>query len=212
MHARHDAAGGRPRSGANAPTLIDAGVAAIPAVSDMLGRAFFDDPVMRWLCPDDDRRRRALPAFYRTDLASIAKRGRVLTTVDHTGAAAWAAPDQWRTPTSDTIRGAVALTRSFGARIRVGVGLLRKLEANHPAEPHWHLVIIGTDPAARGRGVGGALIEEITRQCDATGTGAYLESSKAENVGYYERFGFTVTGELRHRDSPVLHLMWREPA
>ena len=86
------------------------------------------------------------------------------------------------------------------------------MEAAHPSEEHWYLAILGTDPARQGNGVGRSLIAAVTDRCDTTGVGAYLESSKASNVPYYERFGFVVTGEIQVADSPILYAMWRDPS
>ena len=49
-------------------------------------------------------------------------------------------------------------------------------------------------------------------RCDADYAPAYLESSNPENIGYYERFGFRVTGEIQLPDGgPSLWPMWRDP-
>jgi hypothetical protein len=48
-------------------------------------------------------------------------------------------------------------------------------------------------------------------RCDEAGLGAYLESSKPENVPYYQRFGFAVTGQIDLPDGPPLWPMWRAP-
>jgi ribosomal protein S18 acetylase RimI-like enzyme len=194
-----------------APPVVDAWQADLHLLSEVLLRSFFDDPLMMWLCPEEKRRTRALPAFFYADLDSISRRGRVLTTPDRAGAAAWSAPGQWKTPSLETLRVAAMLTRQFGRRIRPGLGLFNLIERQHPEEPHWYLAVIGTDPAKQGRGVGGALINEITAQCDGTGAGAYLESSKEANAAYYERFGFKVRGEISYKDSPTLWRMWRDP-
>ena len=36
----------------------------VKALSRVLGRAFFDDPVMMWMMPDDARRASALPRIF----------------------------------------------------------------------------------------------------------------------------------------------------
>jgi len=47
---------------------------------------------------------------------------------------------------------------------------------------------------------------------DAEHAPAYLESSKADNVPYYQRFGFEVTGEIvLPNGGPTLWPMWRAP-
>jgi len=38
--------------------------ARISETGEILARAFFDDPMVVYLLPDDDHRRRALPAFF----------------------------------------------------------------------------------------------------------------------------------------------------
>jgi hypothetical protein len=49
-------------------------------------------------------------------------------------------------------------------------------------------------------------------RCDAEGLPAYLESTNPENLPYYRRFGFEVTGEISlPEDEPKLWPMWREP-
>lgn len=38
------------------------------------------------------------------------------------------------------------------------------------------------------------MMRSFCRRMDAEGTAAYLETDKEENVGFYERYGFVVTG------------------
>ena len=48
--------------------------------------------------------------------------------------------------------------------------------------------------------------------CDAEYAPAYLESIHPDNVPYYERFGFQVTGEIKLPDGgPSLWPKWRQP-
>jgi ribosomal protein S18 acetylase RimI-like enzyme len=44
-------------------------------------------------------------------------------------------------------------------------------------------------------GIGSKLMRVFSAQMDAAGEDAYLETDKAINVRFYERFGFEVVGE-----------------
>jgi ribosomal protein S18 acetylase RimI-like enzyme len=74
-----------------------------------------------------------------------------------------------------------------------------------------YLSVLGTDPAAQGRGIGSALLAPVLRQCDEDGVPAYLESSKERNVAFYARHGFRVREELALPRGPQMWLMWRDP-
>jgi len=72
--------------------------------------------------------------------------------------------------------------------------------------------LIGADPAAQGQGQGAALLRSGLAKADAAGLPAYLESSKAANLPFYEHFGFTVREEVQPPENgPTLWAMWREP-
>lgn len=188
--------------------------ADVPALADALARAFDDDPIARWCCPQQALRGRVLTRFYRTRLRQLLSEEEVWTEPGRAGAALWAPPGRWRTTLGEDL----ALARSMvDARLLVRLplvlgGFLRVLERAHPPQPpHWYLAILGTEPAAQGRGIGSALLAPVLARCDADGVGAYLESSKERNVAYYARFGFRVTGELRLPRGPRVWPMWRDP-
>jgi hypothetical protein len=49
-------------------------------------------------------------------------------------------------------------------------------------------------------------------RCDAEHAPAYLESSNPDNIPYYQRFGFEITGEITLPDGgPSMWPMWRQP-
>lgn len=181
-------------------------------LADVLARSFLDDPVMGWLVPGERERYRRLLPFYRAELAVARRCGRVLTDTALSGAALWYPPKRWKQPAIEVLRSMPGLLRSLGRQLSRGMQLVRAVDAVHPSTPHWYLAILGTHPDRQGRGVGAAMITAITDRCDHEGMPAYLESSRVENVSYYERFGFRVSAEVVVPGGPTLWGMWREPA
>jgi GNAT superfamily N-acetyltransferase len=194
------------------PVVERATAADRKPLADVLARAFADDPVWNWLFPDLHNRDRRAGLVFRAYLYDSLTRGTVLTTPGREGAALWKPPDRWKLSNGAILRSLPDLVRAFGRRLPASLEIERKVEAQHPKEPHWYLAVIGTDPVAQGHGIGAALIRQVTERCDRDGLPAYLESSKAENVPYYERFGFQVTGEtVLGNDGPTIWFMWRDP-
>jgi GNAT superfamily N-acetyltransferase len=182
-------------------------------MSEALGRAFGDDPLMNWLVPDATKRAEMLPAWFALGFRTIFKRREVHTTDDHAGASVWAAPGEWKTKPFEMLTmlpGSIRVV-GFGAFRRL-VTALNAIEKLHPHEPHWYLEVLGTDPPHQRKGVGAALMKPVLSRCDADGLPAYLETQKESNVPYYRQHGFEVRAELDlPKDGPHLWTMWREP-
>ena len=193
--------------------------ADITALAHVLGRAFYDDPVAMWITPDDNQRAAHLNKFFGavTRHHHLAGGGvEVAHDESAIGAAAlWDPPGRWRQTPREQLMMVPAFIRGFGLRLSVGRKfgeLLELMKRHHPEEPHWYLAVIGSDPTVRGKGFGQLLMRSRLDRVDAEHAPAYLESSKPENVPYYERFGFEVTGEIILPDGgPVLWPMWRAP-
>jgi len=168
--------------------------------------------VWSWLFPDDVTRERRLIQVFQSYLRDAVRVGEVITTVDRSGAALWKPPGKWKLGNAAIARSLPSLLSAFGRRLPAALEVERKVESQHPQQPHWYLAMLGTDPIAQGKGIGGAVITQVTNRCDEDGLPAYLESSKEQNVPYYQRFGFEVTGETRLGvDGPTIWFMWREP-
>lgn len=128
------------------------------------------------------------------------------------GVTLWDPPGRWRPSRFRELLMMPGMIRAFGSRASAGSAVADYMRKRHPAEPHWYLAAIGTDPSARGAGHGRALLDSRLDKCDAEQWPAYLESSKAVNVPYYERFGFVVREEITIPDGgPTLWAMWRDP-
>ena len=188
--------------------------ADVAALSHTLARAFYDDPVISWMIPDDEKRLRLGPFGFGTWLQKIyMPKAEVYTDETRKVGALWAPPGKWRMSIGLQARLAPRMFRLFGVRrmpqILKGLATLDKA---HPDEqPHYYLGILGTDPDHQGKGLGGAAMQPVLERCDAEGLGAYLESSKEQNVPFYRRHGFEVIEEAHLPEGPPLWLMWREP-
>jgi ribosomal protein S18 acetylase RimI-like enzyme len=77
-----------------------------------------------------------------------------------------------------------------------------------PDEPHVHLGPIGVAPDMQGRGVGTALMRRYVDHLEQENAAGYLETDRAENVGFYKRFGFMVRHEETLIGTPTWY-MWR---
>ena len=173
------------------------------AVGAMLARAFDADLMMTHLLPDGDRRGRRLPRFMGATVRHCARYGRVRVAGDLAGAACWLAPGQTDLTVLRMVRsGMLAMPLQIGLDpFRRMLALTAPIEKAHHRlvpGPHWYLQVLGTDPAHRGQGVGGALIAEGTTWADEDGLPVYLETMNERNVDYYARFGFDVAEVVPH--------------
>jgi GNAT superfamily N-acetyltransferase len=187
--------------------------ADVPALATALAGAFRGDPIWSWIAPDLDRWDARAEGAFAPETAVKIRYGHTYTTDDRAGAALWAPPGTWRGTAGDALKVLWPMFRLTGvAGSRRGIGVLRASERAHPeGDDHWYLAVLGTHPDQQGRGVGSALLRPVLERCDLDGSGAYLESSKPENVPFYERHGFAVTGVITPGGSPPLTLMWRDP-
>lgn len=184
----------------------------IPAISRTLANAFHDDPVKSFLAGgrtlSTDDVRPFFDAFANIQLPH----GETYVTPGVEAAAIWAPPGEWKVPFTKVMRYTPRFLKLYGMRFFSNLQVLTDLEKLHPAEPHYYLEFIGTDPAHQGKGHARALLEPMIERADREGVGVYLESSKESNVSFYGRFGFQVRREMDHRrDGPRQWLMWRDP-
>jgi GNAT superfamily N-acetyltransferase len=206
---------GSPAVGRDAPSsrLVARGLRRATAedvhrLKIVLAEAFFEDPVLGWLMPDDTKRRVRLRRFFAIELRHMAlARGCVWTTSDLTGAALSLPPGAWRVPLRVTLLEGTA----FGVRLSRAARLGAAMEWRHVRESHYYVRDVGVLPPMQGKGLGGALLRPTLDRCDREGLPAYLEASSERNAALYERLGFRLTDELRIGGSPPLRLMLRPP-
>jgi GNAT superfamily N-acetyltransferase len=196
---------------ASAATVRLAAPADVNAISQMLGRAFWDDPLTSFLIPDVKRRVVALPRMFRLLLKLGLPHGACHVTSGYECATLWRPPNQWHVHFWQYITNGPELLGVFGGNALKVMSTMDRIEKQHPKAPHWYLQTIGTDPPKQGKGFASLIMRHQLDKADAAGTPCYLESSKDTNIPVYRSFGFEVTGEIRIPDGPTLWPMWRNP-
>jgi len=188
----------------------------VRAAAGVLARAFYDDPVTSWMLPDDSSRLTALTRAF-APLARhhfLPRAGSEVGVRDGTVGAAtlWDPPGQRKPGLVEQLITTPTMLWAFRSRVPASMRVMELMEKHHPEEPHWYLMLIGSDPAVRGTGFGHALMRSRLDRCDAEGSPAYLENSNPKNESYYLRFGFEIMGEIKLPDGgPPLWPMWRKP-
>jgi ribosomal protein S18 acetylase RimI-like enzyme len=169
--------------------------------SDVLARAFHDDPAWIWLIPDDERRRRLLPWLFRVGFEVTA--ADVWATAGPVrGAARWLPPGRPAMRVGPTLRALVTTPFRLGAATAPFLAYGRAVEAlraeTEPG-PHWYLAGIGVDPDAQRAGVGSALLAPGVEAAARDGLPTVLLTNNEANLAFYERYGFVVA---REQDTP----------
>ncbi len=189
--------------------------ADVRALSKVLARAFYDDPVMMFMLPDGKTRTKGLPRLFATLTRHhfISRRSSEVASRDGAIGAAtlWDPPGRRKSSQLEDLMMMPTMAWLFRSRGQETQALGRIMEEAHPEEPHWYLMVIGSDPTVRGAGFGQALMRSRLDRCDGEHAPAYLEASREELVPYYSRFGFEQTGEIQIPDGPKMWPMWRAP-
>jgi GNAT superfamily N-acetyltransferase len=181
----------------------------LPALAHVLARSFHEDPVYEWIFPDPEERARKSPAMFRLFIKQVLRHGIVLTDGEVRGAALWRKP-HLRMGRLEELGFNFGMFRLLGARSAVIGRGFAPIEALHPQEPHVYLPLLGADPAHQGKGVGSALLRPVLDACDREGLLSYLESSKRENIPFYQRHGFELLEAYTIPDGPTVWPMQRK--
>jgi ribosomal protein S18 acetylase RimI-like enzyme len=185
----------------------------VPALTEILVRAFDADPWMGWVLLKDERRTERATALMDWFIRRSMPHGHIYTTTDRTGTALWMPPGKGEMNLLQQLAFVFDLAPVTGLR-RLPTRMigLQAFQEKHPKQPHWYLALIGTDPSFQGKGIGSALMQPILQVCDEEGIPAYVETGNERNLPFYERYGFKVMQPFQFPFSgPQVWLMWREP-
>ena len=192
-------------------TLRDAKHSDIPALSRVLARAFHHDPAHRWLFPKESAWACNSHRRFASHLKRTLRCGVVTTTEGLQGAALWLSPTASPDSFWDMMVAILLAPWLTGLRAPRVLRGFHAIEKTRPAKPHWYLPVLGVDPVYQGKGIGVALLQPVLKRCDSEQSLAYLVSSNCANIPFYERQGFTVSGEFTLPQGPKMWPMIRRP-
>jgi ribosomal protein S18 acetylase RimI-like enzyme len=187
---------------ANPPlTLRDLQRADLPEAARLLGRGMRDNPnnVRAFGEADPERRGRSLTRFFAPLLRGLFRRGTILAASrgeTMVGVCGMAPPGRCQPTTVEKL--SMLPVAFFGNGFATPSRLMTwgaEWARRDPAQPHWHLGPVAVDAHLQGQGIGAALMAGFCARMDERSALAYLETDKAENVRFYQKFGFAVVAE-----------------
>lgn len=175
--------------------------------ASLVARAFQDDPLFVYGCPDPRQRARWLPWLFRWSAWKGLLFGQLLGTVGRLdGVAAVVAPSAGDFSEEQLARFGYARGRDAvspavwdQAVARINAAFAPADAALHDTvpEPHWYLDALAVDPARQGQGIGSRLLRAVHERADAAGLPTVLLTFQPTNLPFYERHGHAVVCQGR---------------
>lgn len=178
-------------------------------LGDITAEAFAEDPFNLWIFG----RARALRPLFRIMARDIYLKNGFCHLAGDSAATMWA------THESDLRFPPLSLAKLIAAQLVHGTkGAMKRgmktgevMAAHHPREPHLYLFTVGTRKAARGTGLGKAILAPVLAAADRERLPVYLENTNPVNDGFYRSLGFERRSEFRvDETAPLVTTMWRE--
>jgi GNAT superfamily N-acetyltransferase len=171
--------------------------------------AFATDPIMRWAWPGAQRYSAYFPPTADAFGGGALDSGTAYALEGYLGVALWKPPGA---AGPDEERLMALMAESIEDQVLADLGqVLDRMGEIHPTADHWYLPLIGVDPIAQGRGLGSALLADMTAKCDSDGLPAYLEATSPRSRDLYARHGFDTVEVIQAGASPPMWAMLREP-
>ena len=186
----------------------------IPKASDVLADAFRDDPLWKTFFEGESDINNKMRSCFETPVRYCHKFGEVYATSPNLeGVSAWVPGHLsymtiWKMIRSGAIFPGMRIGPDAGRKMSAVFSPLENdRKENMKGNSFVYLFIIGVGNQWQGRGFGGMLLRGLIDGCDTAGDAIYLETEMAQNVAFYERFGFDV---IKQVILPVVdHSMWQ---
>jgi ribosomal protein S18 acetylase RimI-like enzyme len=170
--------------------------------AELAARGMIDDPILiRVFGLSSKKRLRRLTHYYANGLRYIHAHGELLGAFargELVGVIGSMRPGCCQPGPVEALRIVPMMVRHTSPFISLRLKLWVDAWARHdPREDHWHIGLLAVEPRVQGLGVGTKLMAEHCARRDEAGTVSYLETDRANNVRFYEKFGYCVAGQAQ---------------
>jgi GNAT superfamily N-acetyltransferase len=175
--------------------IRELGESDLPAAVGVVARGMRDNPLhVAALGTDANQRINRLTGMFTAALPLVLSKGILLGAFDEAtlvGVAGMLAPGRCQPTLMEKLALAPRIVPGVGFDAAVKVrSWLDEWARYDLRQPHWHLGPVSVDADRQGTGIGTRLMNEYCSRVDATHMIGYLETDKASNVKFYEKFGF----------------------
>jgi ribosomal protein S18 acetylase RimI-like enzyme len=170
--------------------------------------AFAADPFVRWIYPEPTQYLLHFPSALEAFGGSAFAADTVWRLGDFAAVALWMPPGV--EPDGEATLAHLQATVTPDKTDDL-MAVFAQMDEAHPTIRHWYLPWFGVDSVVQGQGLGSELMRTCLEIVDRDHLPAYLDSTNPRNVSFYQRHGFTVTGEWRAGTSPPIISMLRDP-
>ncbi|OHB72274.1 MAG: hypothetical protein A2V70_10415 [Planctomycetes bacterium RBG_13_63_9] len=201
------------------PSLVHLQKQQSASAVELLARAFKDDPFARYLRAGEasDEASDPAPRLFSRCVRYSLLYGDVYTTPGLEGLSAWLPPGRSSMSLLGLARSGLLWTRCTLGRAAFRrfwrfLKLVEELKRQVAPPRYWYLFLLVVDPAFQRQGLGDTLIRPGLERADRDGLPCYLDTTKRENLEYYQRHGFELAGhKVLPQDEVNVWAMQRPP-
>lgn len=166
-------------------------------VVDILSRSFDDNKSINYIAKQDEKRQQRIRSLMAYSFDICMEKGHIFLSEDASACALILDPSMKMNPVKKAVLDLKLAVQCIGVE-RIGKVMEREklIKAHQPSVPFYYLWFMGVMPESQGKGAGSKLMEEVLQHYEQDRRPFYLETSAVRNLGWYEKFGFSIFNEI----------------
>lgn len=179
----------------------------IGSAAHVLTRAFHDDPLSVYACPDPKDRPTILEWLFLGHLRYAHLFGEAYTASDPVlGTAIWLCPGDHVMDEPRMAEAGLLPNQEQSDSLKRAEPVFALIGSAHEREApsrHWYLDFIGVEPDHQGEGIGGRLLRPILAAADHDALPCYTWTAQPKNVAFYQKHDFRVCTDIVEPETGV---------